>query len=346
MFGILIVEDEELERQALRRILDENLEGVRILGEARTGPEAVQLIDSCAPDLLLVDINIPGLNGLEVIRHLRGRHLDTKVIITTAYDFFEITRTAIHLKADEYLLKPIRTEILVDTVRDCLRQLDATRRFRELSGRIQALVEQGAYPETAALVRQQVAWIFGQRDSAPRDLAMAFAAAMVQLAGSQGPGLAQQATQLRSLAFDPAGQEPVLAVFQAMVDRLFPMAGAGSGAGSADPVRRALTYIERNLKKGVTLEEVADHLAISPCYFSRLFKKTMDVNFIRYLTNRRMECAKELLAGTALPISRIALEMSCSDVNYFCKSFKKEVGLSPTGFRQRARPAPDRIPPA
>ena len=342
MFGIVIVEDEELERQALRTILTENLEGVSILGEARTGPEAVHLIDTCDIDLLLVDINIPKLNGLEVIRHLRSRHVDTKVIITTAYDYFEITRTAIHLKADEYLLKPIRTEILLSTVEACLQQLDASRRCRELSARILAQVERGAYPETAALVRRHVEWIYTQPGYALLELALDFAAALVQLAGVKGPALAQRGAQLRTMLADGCVQDQMLAVFLAMVDRLFDLAGGACAPQPPDPVQKALNYIEHNLKKGVTLEEVADHLNISPCYFSKLFKKTMDINFIRYLTTRRMDFAKELLDGTALPVTRIASELSCSDVNYFCKSFKKEVGLSPSGYRPRSQAAQDR----
>ena len=104
-------------------------------------------------------------------------------------------------------------------------------------------------------------------------------------------------------------------------------------------VQRALNFIERNLGRDVTLEIVADAVNISSCYLSRLFKKALNVNFVTYLTNRRMQVAKELLAGTELPVSSIAMDLSYKDVSYFGKSFRKQVGMSPSVYRDHARSA-------
>ena len=116
MFDIAIVEDEELERRALRKILEANLDGARIVGEARNGTEAVELIETRHIDLMLVDIRIPRPNGIEIIQMVRERGLATKVIILTAYDHFDIMQSAIHLKADNFLLKPVRTSELLNAV--------------------------------------------------------------------------------------------------------------------------------------------------------------------------------------------------------------------------------------
>jgi YesN/AraC family two-component response regulator len=343
MYNILIVEDEELERQALRTILTDNLDSIRIVGEARTGAEAVQLIDSCDIDLMLVDINIPKMNGLEVIRYLRDKHADTKVIITTAYDYFEITRAAIHLKVDEYLLKPIRTQVLVSTIQTCIQQFGAARRSRELARRIGDLIEQDGYREGVALVRRHTEWIYTQRDHAPRELVQDFAAALLTQAAEKGlkvpDMLAQQAAGLETMSLDDRSRQQVQGLFQGLADLLFDVAGERLEY-FPNAMQKALNYIERNLNKGVTLEEVADYANISACYLSRLFKKTLNINFVTYLTNRRIEIAKELLTGTELPVTNIALKLSYNGVNYFCKSFKKEVGMSPSGYRQQFRSTP------
>ena len=69
MYKILIVEDEELERTSMKIFLEENLLDVEIVGEAKSGFEAVEMIDSKDINLLLVDINIPGMDGMEVIKY-------------------------------------------------------------------------------------------------------------------------------------------------------------------------------------------------------------------------------------------------------------------------------------
>ncbi|MDR3438603.1 response regulator [Telmatospirillum sp.] len=325
----------------MRTILTAQIEGIRIVGEARTGAEALQLIDHCDIDLMLVDINIPKLNGLEVIRYLRRSHPDTKVIITTAYDDFEMTRTAIHLKADEYLLKPIRTEILVATVQSCIQQLGAGRRSRQVVHRIDDLLEQDAYREAIALVRQHTEWIYTQRECPPRELIVDFAAALTKLAQEKGlhipDRLAEQVAQLPTAKLDDRDRQQVLSTVMGLADLLFDGASERFGY-SSDTVQKVLNYIERNLSKGVTLEEVAEYANISSCYLSRLFKKTLNINFVTYLTNRRIALAKEMLTGTELPITNIALGLSYNGINYFCKSFKKEVGLSPSEYRQQFRP--------
>lgn len=71
MYKILIVEDEELERTSMKIFLEENLLDVEIVGEAKSGFEAVEMIDSKDINLMLVDINIPGMDGMEVIKYAR-----------------------------------------------------------------------------------------------------------------------------------------------------------------------------------------------------------------------------------------------------------------------------------
>ncbi|WP_114395551.1 response regulator transcription factor [Oleisolibacter albus] len=343
MYGVVIVEDEELERQALRTILTEHVDGIRILGEARTGLEAVQLIDQHEIDIMLVDINIPLMSGLEVVRHLRRKRADTKVIITTAYDFFEMTHTAIQLKVDEYLLKPIRTPALVATIQSCILQLGTARHCRVLAERLAELLGQNAYQDSIALVRRHVEWIYAQQGTQqgedPRSLLLGFSSAVVGLVREKGltipDGLSRQIMGLQSLPADDQSAKVVLDVFLGLVDLLFDRDGERFG-GSSTTVKKVLDYIERNMMRRVTLEDAAEYADISPSYLSRMFKKALNINFVTYLTGRRIEIAKEMLRETDRSITAIAAELSYNDVNYFCKSFKKEVGVSPAEYRRQS----------
>ena len=102
----VIVEDEPLARQALRELLND-VDWVDCVGEASTGAAAVELIDATEPDVVFLDIQLPGLDGLEVLR--RAQH-QPGVVFTTAYDRYAVS--AFELEALDYLLKPFGRERL------------------------------------------------------------------------------------------------------------------------------------------------------------------------------------------------------------------------------------------
>lgn len=103
---VLIVDDERLARAELRRLLEKH-EEIQIVGEARDADEALAQIDKLEPDLLFLDIQMPGRNGFELLEQLERAPL---VIFTTAYDEFALK--AFEVNALDYLLKPVAPERL------------------------------------------------------------------------------------------------------------------------------------------------------------------------------------------------------------------------------------------
>jgi two-component system response regulator YesN len=83
----------------------------------------------------------------------------------------------------------------------------------------------------------------------------------------------------------------------------------------------------------ITIIKICDFLHISPTYFSFIFKKETKITFINYLTQVRMDAAKELLRNTNLKSFEIAEKVGYSEPNYFSYSFKKRFGLSPSEYR-------------
>lgn len=96
----VIVEDEPLARRTLREFVAE-VDWIECVGEAETGPAALELIESLEPDLIFLDIQLPGLDGLELLRRLRHQ---PAVVFTTAFDRYAVS--AFELEALDYLLKP------------------------------------------------------------------------------------------------------------------------------------------------------------------------------------------------------------------------------------------------
>ncbi|MCB1845264.1 MAG: response regulator transcription factor [Halioglobus sp.] len=107
--NILIVDDEPLARQRLRRLVEER-DDLKVAAEAANGQQALALAQSLAPDVVLLDIRMPGISGIETARHLGSSENPPAVIFTTAYDQYAIEAFDAH--AVGYLLKPVRRERL------------------------------------------------------------------------------------------------------------------------------------------------------------------------------------------------------------------------------------------
>ncbi|WP_246208608.1 response regulator transcription factor [Anaerotalea alkaliphila] len=117
MLTVLIVDDDMLVRQTLRALVDWDKLGFAIAGEAGDGLEAIEEIDKTPPDLLILDMSMPQMDGLEVIRHIRQKGLDTRILVLSCHDDFHYVKEAMRLRADEYLLKHILSpEGLEETV--------------------------------------------------------------------------------------------------------------------------------------------------------------------------------------------------------------------------------------
>ncbi len=111
--SILIVDDEELARERIKKLLHEN-DDYRICAEAENGAEALMMVERHQPELVLLDISMPVMDGLEVAKHLSGMDSPPAVIFTTAYG--EYALEAFSTKATGYLMKPIRQEQLLQSL--------------------------------------------------------------------------------------------------------------------------------------------------------------------------------------------------------------------------------------
>lgn len=110
---VVIVDDEPLARERLRRLL-QDFPGYEVVGEAGDGETALDVIDDEEPDLVLLDIRMGGMDGLQVSRQLQEMEVPPAVIFTTAYS--EHALSAFDANAQAYLLKPIRLEKLKDAL--------------------------------------------------------------------------------------------------------------------------------------------------------------------------------------------------------------------------------------
>jgi two-component system response regulator YesN len=109
-FRVIIADDEELARYSLRTMISKNMGDVEILCEAENGRVAVQKNRELLPDAVLVDIKMPGLNGIEAAKQMMADNPEVAVLIISAYDNFEYVQTAIDIGVKGYILKPLRQD--------------------------------------------------------------------------------------------------------------------------------------------------------------------------------------------------------------------------------------------
>ena len=113
---LLIVDDHELVRDGIRARL-ESESGVEIIGEAGDGLEAVTLVEQLQPDLVMLDINMPNMNGLDAAEEIRARELPCNILILSLYDNSEYVRRAVALGTNGYLLKDVSQDEMTKAIK-------------------------------------------------------------------------------------------------------------------------------------------------------------------------------------------------------------------------------------
>lgn len=122
MLKLLIVEDEKLLREGILEMIDYQKFPIMVIGEARNGEEAVMMIEKHHPDLVLLDINIPIFNGIEVLK--RTDNSKFQIIIITGYAEFSYAKEALSYGAADYLLKPISPEQLNHSIEKIFKKMN------------------------------------------------------------------------------------------------------------------------------------------------------------------------------------------------------------------------------
>lgn len=122
---VLLVDDEIMIREGFKKLFDWEAHGCEVVGEAADGMEALAQMDALDPDIAIMDINIPIMNGLKVIQLSRIKHPETAFVIVSGYDDFSYCREALRLQITDYILKPVDYEefgVCIDNLKIALFQ--------------------------------------------------------------------------------------------------------------------------------------------------------------------------------------------------------------------------------
>ncbi len=215
-YKVLLVDDEEEVRQAIAKKLDWAALGFAVVGEASNGEEALDLCEQLLPDVVMTDIKMPFMDGMELCRRLKITLPGVKVAIFSGFDEFEYAKEAISLEVEEYVLKPVDAQELARVFGRIRQSLD-----NEIAERRNVERLQKYYEESLPLMRQQVLSSLLLGGVGPRRIAelsreygldldaMAFCAALVR-------------TELREETADEAGRLLSFSLRQLLKEELEP----------------------------------------------------------------------------------------------------------------------------
>ena len=130
LYRVLLVDDEEDIREGISRKMDWLGLGFSLVGEAANGQDALELAESLRPDVILTDIKMPFMDGLELCRILTDRLPAARFVVFSGFDAFEYAKQAIQMNVVEYILKPINADELSAVLRRLKDQLDRERAER------------------------------------------------------------------------------------------------------------------------------------------------------------------------------------------------------------------------
>lgn len=150
MTKLLIVDDEQIERDGMKAILQKAYPEI-VIEQAKNGNIAVQMVDKVSPDLILMDIKMPGMSGLEAIEVIKKKFPKIKFIMVTAYDMFEYMRAAIKFGVKDYILKPSKASDILQTVGKVIEQIKVEKELEEKNR-----LKQQEYQKALALVETDI----------------------------------------------------------------------------------------------------------------------------------------------------------------------------------------------
>lgn len=514
MYNILTCDDEQIVIDSLQFIIKKNFEGQINLFSALSGSDALAIASREKIDIIFMDINMPGMSGLETINCIMNLKPDTVIVVLSAFDKFQYAQEAMNLGAYKYITKPVNRNIVIQTVRNAMNLVDErrgkdsegqdlqkkldtvspmvesdfiyscmfssdrkedlssyleyfnlavtnyfftsievphsdsrnqnefysgirkmmTEKYRCLMGSFMAnrlvmffcmdkidedlfecfhemaksiytmlsmnisqkvrmgvsrlsnelsnvssackeamnalngtspngellfaedMTKKSASPEKSLEVRERIYNRLRIGDSAGvQFLAGLFCSEQVS-AGMEmdkiKSGVFELLVNIRNItkelnpgyentSFDSAfsllvGTQEISVIQDFLTNVLVECAAAVASIKEQreNPlVKKIIDYIDQNMSRNYSLEDVAATVGVSPFYMSKLFKEEMGETFINYVTDRRLDRTKKLLVETDLSIKEIAGQTGYSDQNYFSRQFKNKFGISPTDFR-------------
>ncbi|SEO88764.1 two component transcriptional regulator, AraC family [Paenibacillus sp. OV219] len=343
---VLIVDDDRLARTGLMNLLPWNQFGLQVVGEASNGEKALEFLQENEVDLLITDLAMPVLSGIDLMRQVRELYPNLFIVVLSYHQDFELVQEALRLGAIDYIAKIQLEKVKLEEVLERI-----TKRIQfELKQRTNHPNDQGGQRQQSASPEEQ-AWIM---------------AAMMPFDWLRDASKFAKLTEYMSQ--HKLKLEAVQEASEKLLHKLNPILPEERKVASAsivtlsewhteiialrawfqneqklsqysieiiEAILRAAHYIREHLSEDLHLDQVAREVSVSRSYFSECFKEIVGISFQNYLRNARLEFALKLLEETTLPIYAVSQKAGYPNEKYFSKVFRSLFHLLPSEYRAK-----------
>lgn len=364
MIKVFLAEDEVIIRQGIKNNIDWKANGFELVGEAGDGEYAYPMILKTQPDILLTDVKMPFMDGLELSRAVKKALPKTKIIIFSGYNEFDYAKEAIKIGISDYLLKPVTSASLMESLKKVADQILEEQENSRLLERyfinyekymdfpaksdysgvdrklIKNFLKTGNIEECGIFIEEYFEAV-GKGNYTSlllrQYMTMDIFYCVQEFIKSLNAVEQDTPSELMDLKRVTKAIEKVESTMDYLKE-LFTYALTIRDRNSGDRygllIQEAREYIAENYANSdFSLNMIAGYIGVSPSYFSSIFKQGTGQSFIEYLTKVRIDRACELLKCTTLRTSEIGEKVGYNDPHYFSATFKKIMGQSPKDFK-------------
>lgn len=361
MISVLIVDDEDLARQTLTRYVKWPQLGVDQVYEASDGMRALKIMEQHPVSIIISDIKMPHMGGLEFARIVRERYPDSRLVFLSGYSDKEYLKGAIHLHVDGYIEKPLNIAEISDLM-EKLAQECRTASAKEnpalyfyhkdapvsaLNAQIFTLSKKELYSisrhlkskdreQTFLELRALCCRMRACEGTAPDYVRNVFSQLALRLDEAAAlHGAAKALERSTRFVYDTARAD----CFEQLQTELFSIAGLlfdEIETRDFDPVSQVNEYIHAHYSdSSLTVDSLARHLNFNTSYLCAVYKKRTGSTINETLTATRLRHACRLLETSSLKLYEVGERVGYTNGKYFAKVFRKEIGISPREYRER-----------
>ncbi|WP_308636789.1 response regulator transcription factor [Paenibacillus silvisoli] len=341
-YRILLVDDEPMIKLSLRKIITDTHPDFVIVGDAADGQEALEIADREKPHVIITDISMPVMNGLELLQAIHEKGWKPEIIILSGYGEFDYAREALRYGVADYILKPVR----ISAVKELMLGLYAKHRERmetsfakgelmcrclHAAGQLFDRIWLADEPGVNAASDELLTLIQGSDlpEEQKRGTLLDAASALRHQSEERGAAIVFELPWSDKLS-------ELIPSFLAMLRQAVLQVRSSRNWGKQSVIQEAVQVIHaRYADPEFKLEELLTRLNLSVTHFYNLFKQETGKSFITYLIEYRIEKAKELLSQSAgCKTYEIGEQVGYPDYPHFTKLFKKVVGVTPSEYRK------------
>lgn len=358
MYNILLVDDDDAIRFIYNRYTIWSQCGFNIKAIVNNGKEALEALETSTFDLIITDIKMPIINGLELLELIRKKGCQLPVILASTYSEFEYAQQGLRLGATDYILKPVYETTLEPLLNKVKEHLDKQALLLEKEQVICSKIEEGLSLYAPLEDTRELIELFITLSPHLKDQLELWYYKAIDLFGLGSTkmifflehiinklytDLYTQFNWLKML--EPAPPKLSLSElspsqlkngFYEIIFSMQQLITKYHLSHQDRVIHLACRYLAENLQKLPSMQDVADALSLNKDYFGKLFKQQTGIYFNDYVQKLKMEYAKTLLLTSNYKIYEMSDLLGYSSTDYFSKLFKNYTGMTPIHYKNNS----------